>query len=132
MISWFERHNKISIFITLAIASTIFYLSSKTFPGPPGPISHLSTVYHFFAFFFLALFLLMSITKGKLQNPALLLAILISLAYGISDEIHQFFVPGRHCSFIDILTDSAGILTLSLIYSFRISKKKPIEDRIIF
>jgi VanZ family protein len=132
MISWFEKHNKLSLTLTLFIALSIFYLSSKPFPGLPSPFSYLSTLYHFFAFFFLAFFLLITLTRGKPSSELITLAILISLAYAISDEIHQFFIPGRYCSFLDILTDFSGIFTASLIYSIKISKKKPTATRIIF
>ena len=30
--------------------------------------------------------------------------------YAVSDEIHQYFVPGRSCQISDIITDSAGAL----------------------
>ena len=30
--------------------------------------------------------------------------------YAISDEIHQYFVPGRACQVRDMLIDSAGVL----------------------
>lgn len=30
--------------------------------------------------------------------------------YAVSDEIHQYFVPGRSCQLSDIITDSAGAL----------------------
>ena len=34
----------------------------------------------------------------------------ISIAYAVSDEIHQHFVPGRACRIFDICVDSAGSL----------------------
>ncbi len=126
MISWFEKHNKISWSITILIAIIIFYISSLTFPpGPPGVINIKSYIYHFFAFFFLAGFLLISLTKGKIQNKTLTtLAILLSIIYAISDETHQLFVPGRFFSLEDILTDSAGILFAGMIYLIVIRFRK--------
>ncbi len=35
---------------------------------------------------------------------------LIAAVYAASDEIHQFFVPGRACMFRDVVLDSAGAL----------------------
>ncbi len=35
-------------------------------------------------------------------------AILVAVAYGAFDECHQYFVPGRECSFSDWSCDSAG------------------------
>ncbi len=35
-------------------------------------------------------------------------SVLISTLYGMSDEAHQYFVPGRHCSGWDLLADFVG------------------------
>ena len=34
----------------------------------------------------------------------------IGVAYAISDEVHQRFVPGRSCQFTDVCIDSGGVL----------------------
>lgn len=36
--------------------------------------------------------------------------------YAVSDEIHQYFVPGRSCQLQDVLVDSAGAITAILIW----------------
>ena len=50
----------------------------------------------------------------------------ICIIYAISDEIHQYFVPGRSCSIIDIGIDTLGILSgillvwvISLIFAYK-------------
>ncbi len=43
-------------------------------------------------------------------------ALAISVLYGISDEIHQYFIPGRFMSGWDILADAAGALVTVLIW----------------
>jgi len=105
-ISWFEEHNKISWTITILIAIIIFYLSSITFEGIPTGQTINSYIYHFSAFFSLAFFLLISIIKKNKNQKLIFSGIIIAILYGISDEIHQFFVPGRACSFNDVLTNS--------------------------
>jgi VanZ like family len=35
-------------------------------------------------------------------------AFVIAAAYAITDEVHQYFVPGRHMDPFDLLTDAAG------------------------
>ena len=119
MIRWFEKHSKFSWLITLAIAVTIFYVSSLTFaPGKPGS-SLKAILYHLLVFFVLAIFLLISLIKRK--NIKLLPIVLVMLIlYAISDELHQFFVPGRACTLEDIFTDTAGIIFAFLTYSIRI------------
>jgi len=147
MISWFEKHNKISLIIAILIAIFIFYISSLTFKaGVPGPeFSFKPILYHFLIFLLFSFFLLIAllkhqksedfcglkisaeIFKGKKIN-LFLLAILISIIYAISDEFHQLFVPGRACSLSDVLTDSAGVLFAGLLYSFRIKSKNKVNE----
>ncbi|MBS3088382.1 VanZ family protein [Candidatus Pacearchaeota archaeon] len=124
MISWFEKNSKISWLITLAIAVTIFYVSSLTFlPGKLGGSNLKSVLYHFSVFFVLAIFLLISLIKRK-NIKFLPIALVILILYAISDELHQVFVPGRACALEDIFTDTAGIIFAFLIYSIRIITAK--------
>ena len=116
VIKWFENHNRVSWLITILIAIIIFYISSLIFPkGISVGFPWKSIAYHFYAFLFLSAFLLISLTKGK-NKKLILLSIILTIIYAISDEIHQFFVPGRYFAISDILTDSAGILFAALIY----------------
>ena len=75
---------------------------------------------HFFLFFILGTALALSISfsyGGKLLDKYVI-ALIISIIYAISDEIHQIFVPGRSFQFTDILTDSAGSLLGIAIIGF--------------
>lgn len=56
----------------------------------------------------------------------LLLSISAVIVYGISDEIHQGFVPGRTVDVLDATADSiGGILSATLIYLlFRLKARK--------
>ena len=121
MIHWFEKHYKISWLITILIAVIIFYLSSKTFHGTAisGKIN-IGIFYHFFVFFYFSFFLLISLMKGNINKKLLTFALFLAILYGISDEIHQFFVPGRDSAISDILIDSSGILLAGTLYSYRL------------
>jgi len=46
----------------------------------------------------------------------------ITLLYGLSDEIHQYFVPGRHSSIWDFVADTAGI-TIGILIVHVVRKK---------
>ena len=119
MISWFEKHSKISWVIVVLIGIFIFYMSSLTFPPSDAKgIDIKPFVYHFAVFFFFSSFLLFSIVKGRKENLVFLifLVILLSVLYATSDEIHQIFVPGRGSSISDVLIDSFGILLASFFY----------------
>lgn len=124
MIKFFERYSKLSWLITILIAIFIFYISSLTFPPGPATTNISTWVYHFSIFFLLGFFLILSIVKGK-NKSFIFLAVVIAIFYAVSDEIHQLFVFGRCCSFLDFLIDSSGVLLASFIYvlSLRFRKK---------
>ena len=124
MISWFEKHNKISWIITILIAMVIFYLSSLSFKSAPlGGFGYKTIIYHFYAFFFFSLFLFISLIKGKKKN-LIFISIILAIFYAISDEIHQLFVLGRSCAISDILIDSIGVFLAGYLYlSFLLGKK---------
>jgi len=123
MINWFNKHNKISWLITIIMAIIIFYVSSLIFSGSGGSTSYIGYVYHFTAFSYLALFLLISLTNGKYSTNLIILGIILAILYGISDEIHQYFIPGRDSSIKDILINSIGILITGIAYSNSCKKK---------
>ncbi len=117
MISWFEKNRNLSWLITIITAFLIFHISSLTFQASGGTASPLSYVYHFTAFSYLALFLLISLTGGKIKNSKLIiLGVILAILYSISDEIHQYFVPGRESTVRDILLNSIGIFITSIAY----------------
>lgn len=120
VLGWFEKHSGISWVITLIGAIAIFYISTLNFGPGTGVTSNLSILYHFFAFFSFALFLQISSLKGQNRYNIFILVVIISILYGISDELHQYFVPWRTCSIFDAGIDTLGILLASMIYLIRI------------
>ena len=53
--------------------------------------------------------------RREVSWSILLWALLFTVFYGISDEIHQLFVPGRHGQITDVFFDTAGALTMILL-----------------
>ena len=60
-----------------------------------------------------------------LKRPACAWA--IAALYAVSDEIHQYFVPGRVCALMDMGIDSAGAAAGVLIIYFIYRKKTNIK-----
>ncbi len=54
--------------------------------------------------------------KRRLLTVAIL-ALLFSAFYSATDEIHQYFVPGRGCMISDVCLDSLGALTGCAVFS---------------
>lgn len=54
-------------------------------------------------------------------------AFMISVFYATTDEIHQYFVPGRVGTWSDVLIDSLGIVLGIMIYR-KLSKKKATKE----
>jgi VanZ family protein len=129
MINLLEKHRIISLIFTLLVAVEIFFFSGKVFaPGKKG-LALLPIIYHFVIFFLLSFFLLMTI-KGnrRIELKYILLTLFISLAYAISDEIHQYFVPGRDASIDDILIDTSGIITSMMVYIYSKRNVKKVKN----
>ncbi len=99
----------------LAWMGIIFYLSAQPdLPGPREPwlASLLSHAAHFGVYAILAYLCWRVLSRqGKIDRDALGLAFAASVLYGVSDEIHQSFVPGRAPSVLDVLVDTAGAAT---------------------
>lgn len=51
-----------------------------------------------------------------------LLTILVGIAYGISDEFHQYFVPGRFTELGDVIADSLGVIIGAAIFRMRLQR----------
>ncbi len=68
-------------------------------------------ILHFFAYAILGALFLRAFMTTQMKNKLtllIILSILSSSLYGISDEIHQHFVPYRNADLIDALMDIAG------------------------
>ncbi len=91
------------------LAIAIFCVSSIHGSNLPRNISPFTTIAHFCEYAVLgALIAISSRAWTSTDSMSAIAAIAISSAYGISDEIHQLFVPGRTCDVFDWLADTAG------------------------
>jgi len=84
--------------------------SQSTLPKPKG-ILGFDKFQHLLAYFVLAaaLGLWFSRESWQIRRPrAFIISLLIASAYGIIDEVHQSFVPGRNASIWDWFADTLG------------------------
>jgi VanZ family protein len=59
--------------------------------------------------------ILAALLVRALRSPAW--AIMLAVAYAVTDEIHQSFVSGRHGAPLDVVIDSAGVVVGALLAS---------------
>ena len=104
---------------TIGYCLLIFVLSSISkgvyMPSPFG----VDKVVHFVEYGILGFLLARSILgfQSSLSSKLLVsLAVVLVIVYGISDEVHQAFVPGRNASSWDVLADGLGGLMGAVLY----------------
>jgi VanZ family protein len=105
-------------------AVMIFYFSSVSFPPSPELLVGLSissSVQHYIEYFIFGLLLLYALWK---EDKRIAWAIAIGAFYAATDEIHQFFVPGRTMDIMDFAVDILGIITGIIIINIIIKLKK--------
>lgn len=97
----------------LIVLGTIFFLShqpadSISLPAFPGS----DKIAHMMAYSFLGWSMLFSIPprhwKRRGEKLVYSLVLFLVVLYGISDEFHQSFIPGRQPDLFDIVADMAG------------------------
>jgi VanZ family protein len=91
--------------------AVIFRLSSISAPGLP---SAWSSPAHFGVYAVLAALCVIALWPTTTPWRAVAIAVMISSAYGVTDEIHQAFVPGRIPDVADWGFDTLGALAGAL------------------
>lgn len=111
------------VLLTAAYCAGIFWLSSRpidirpewTFPGQD-KLAHI--------FLYGGLAAVISVGLRRARRPAAPIVqfyfpIVFAVLYGISDEIHQLFVPSRSCDMMDALADLMGAAMTQWLLCFR-------------
>ncbi|MDI3546342.1 MAG: hypothetical protein PWP68_1759 [Rikenellaceae bacterium] len=79
---------------------------------------------HFTSYLALGLLVMNAFMRSGVKGfKAFIFSSVFCLIYAISDEIHQFYVPGRDTQVADVMIDSAGVFVGIGMY-WMVSKKK--------
>jgi VanZ family protein len=128
---YLERNRIALIYWPLGIYwATLLILTSL--PGHDLPNFNVSDkLEHFLAFCVLATLLGLSLfVQGKylkLKKYSSSVTLLIVGIYAALDELHQLFIPGRYCEFLDWIADFtgalAGIIIITLVLKYLVLKQ---------
>lgn len=106
----------------LLLMVVIFSLSAQpSLPKAPGPWldTLLKKLTHVGVYLLLFLLLVRAWGRGRIGGTTLDASLVTTIAYGLSDEWHQSFVPGRHANWYDVVIDATVPLLLWLIWRLR-------------
>jgi VanZ family protein len=96
--------------------AVIFYLSSLPEPVLPANVTDKSA--HSFGYAGLAIVVTRAVAGGlprRVTARIALTVLMMTLAYGVSDELHQMFVPGRTADIYDVQADVIGAAMGTLV-----------------
>jgi VanZ family protein len=106
-------------------AAVIFYLSSLSRLPPAVSTWSLTKLAHIIEYAVLTLLLMRALDAHHLgRRRVLWMAALLAVAYAVTDEFHQSFVPNRHPSPLDIVIDFIGISAASLLGSVMYQQRR--------
>ncbi len=103
---------RLSLLLALAWMALLFYLSHQPSLETPMLFSGQDKVLHAAVYALLGL-LLLAAQPRQAQGYSwqqIGISVLIASLYGLSDEIHQYFIPGRSNEILDWVADTVGAL----------------------
>jgi VanZ family protein len=96
--------------------AAIFFGSSLSDPPMPSDVPDVSL--HEAAYFGLTLLVIRALARGRWSGVTLATlagAVAIAVAYGVTDEYHQSFVPNRHAELRDLGADAIGASAAAIV-----------------
>ncbi|MEH7495083.1 VanZ family protein [Neobacillus niacini] len=80
---------------------------------------------HLFEFGFLYFLIIWALLSyGDLKKWMEVIVIIISISYGVVDEIHQIFVPFRSFSIVDLIKNTLGVMVIAILIHKKYSKSE--------
>lgn len=107
----------------------IYFQSSRPAPAHMPDIPLLDKLLHFTAYAVLGMLFLRAFRASRIRNNiklAMALSVFLSTLYGLSDELHQHFVPYRNADLMDALADMFGSFCGVVAYPKLIAKGSPL------
>jgi len=102
----------------------IFYFSSQSIIYADAALKEKGVfigrwMLHIIEYAILSLLLYRALIKTKFKKYNFALAVIISVLYGLSDEIHQLFVLGRAFDVFDLIFDFIGAVLMQILIKIK-------------
>jgi branched-subunit amino acid transport protein AzlD len=111
--NWRSRFNVYWI-ISVLYMGLIFILSSFPPPMELPAFSFADKLAHLLAYGVLASLIYLALKKSQVSFHPISIPFLIAFLYGVSDELHQYFVPGRDADPFDAVANGVGAFVFAL------------------
>ena len=112
----------------IALAITITWCSGRSVDGLPPTFEGSDKVVHFLLFGLMATLVARIETVARTRPLGRYAAILIVSVFGVTDELHQHFTPGRSMDFWDWVADSLGAGLATALYAEWLSYRRWLES----
>ncbi|HYP15606.1 MAG TPA: VanZ family protein [Opitutus sp.] len=101
----------------LALALVITFCSSRATPQWDQPIADLDKLVHFVLYGLMATVVARLSAVQRTRPFGIYTAVLIVSVFGVTDELHQHFTPGRSLDAWDWVADTLGAVTATVLYA---------------
>ena len=126
LFDYLKNHRHYIIYLPLAVYWLILFVMTSLPTDMSISVGVSDKIEHFGAYGLLSVFLFLAL---KFQNHYSLLnnypatfTILIASIYGIIDELHQLYIPGRSAQFFDWFADFTGSVLAVIILKYLFKK----------
>ncbi len=105
----------------LVYATLVLVVGGQANLQPPVRFVNADKLYHVLEYAVLGFLLaraLRATLRVRIAVMAAVMAVGLGGLVGLTDELHQRFVPGRECSALDLVADLAGLMLAQLAFVF--------------
>jgi VanZ family protein len=95
----------------------IFFASSQSNLSSPYEFPESDKLLHVLLYAPLGFLICYALSRSAPNTNLIFVGAFLASLYGLTDEVHQYFVPGRTASPLDLLADGIGAIIGSFIYT---------------
>ncbi len=113
------RSRLIDVGLALGYAGLIVFLSAQSSFPVPNEIWTFDKVIHCVVYAGFAVLIARAVRDSARPSPwPAVIAVVGAILYGMTDELHQSFVPGRSSDVHDVLADAVGAILGAAAFTF--------------